>query len=52
MMEEWKVIQNYKNYSVSNLGNIKNNKTNKVLKQNFNKQNYAYVWIKNIDKNY
>ena len=27
MMEEWKAIQNYKNYSVSNLGNIKNNKT-------------------------
>ena len=49
MMEEWKVIQNYKNYSVSNLGNIKNNKTNKILKPNFNKQNYAYVWIKNND---
>ena len=49
MIEEWKVIQSYKNYSVSNLGNVKNNKTNKILKPNFNKQNYAYVWIKNND---
>lgn len=47
MIEEWKIIQNYKNYSVSNFGNVKNNKTSKILKPNFNKQNYAYVWIKN-----
>ena len=37
MIEEWKILQNYKNYSVSNFGNIKNNKTNRILKQNFNK---------------
>ncbi len=49
MIEEWKIIQNYKNYSVSNFGNIKSNKTNKLLKPNFNKQNYAYVWVKNND---
>lgn len=49
MIEEWKILQNYKNYSVSNFGNIKNNKTNRILKQSFNKQNYAYVWVKNND---
>ncbi len=46
MIEEWKVIQNYKNYSVSNFGNIKNNKTNLILKQKLNGK-YLYVWIKN-----
>lgn len=49
MIEKWKTIQGYNNYSVSNLGNIKNNKTNKVLKLSFNKQKYAYVWIKRND---
>ena len=27
-MEEYKLIKNFENYSVSNLGNIKNNDTN------------------------
>jgi len=30
-MEEWKIIDNYKNYQISNLGNVKNIKTNKLL---------------------
>ena len=32
-MEEYKLIKNFENYSVSNLGNVKNNNTNKILKQ-------------------
>jgi hypothetical protein len=31
-MEEWRVIQDFPNYSISKLGNVKNNKTNKILK--------------------
>ena len=31
-MEEWRVINDYPNYSISNLGNVKNNKTGKFLK--------------------
>ena len=29
-MEEYKLIKNFENYSVSNLGNIKNNDTNEI----------------------
>jgi len=32
-MEEWRVIKEFPNYSVSNLGNIINNKTNKTLRK-------------------
>jgi hypothetical protein len=31
-MEEWRVINNYPNYSVSNLGNVMNTTTNRMLK--------------------
>jgi hypothetical protein len=31
-MEEWCVIEDFPNYSVSNLGNVKNNITNKLMK--------------------
>jgi molybdenum-dependent DNA-binding transcriptional regulator ModE len=31
-MEEWRVIKEHPNYSVSNLGNVMNNKTNKIMK--------------------
>lgn len=31
-MEEWRVIKEYPNYSVSNFGNVKNNITQKILK--------------------
>ena len=30
-MEEWRIIDNFPNYSVSNLGNIMNNQTNKSM---------------------
>lgn len=31
-MEEWRVIKEHPNYSISNLGNVMNNKTNKIMK--------------------
>jgi hypothetical protein len=34
-MEEYRIIEEFKNYSVSNLGNVKNNTTSKVLKPGF-----------------
>ena len=43
MIEEWKIIEDFKGYSISNYGNVKNNKTNKVLRQSHNKQKYSYV---------
>jgi hypothetical protein len=43
-MEEYKLIKNFENYSVSNLGNVKNNNTNKILKQR-NNQGYKLVHL-------
>ena len=31
-MEQWKIIDNYPNYSVSNLGNVRNDRKNNILK--------------------
>lgn len=31
-IEEWKVIEDFPNYSVSNLGRVRNNKTSRILK--------------------
>ena len=31
-MEEFKIIPNYENYSISNYGTLKNNKTNRIMK--------------------
>lgn len=45
-MEEWRVISDFTNYSVSNFGNVKNNKTNKLLKLN-KKAGYYHVSLTN-----
>lgn len=39
-MEQWKVINEYNNYSVSSYGNVKNNKTGRVLKYRVTKNGY------------
>jgi hypothetical protein len=36
-MEEWRVINDFPNYSVSNLGNVMNTTTNKIMKLNNNR---------------
>ena len=43
-MEEYKLIKNFENYSVSNLGNVKNNNTNKIIKQ-YNNQGYKQIHL-------
>lgn len=45
-MEEWRVIPNFPNYSVSDLGNVMNTTTNKKLKLN-NKGGYYHVGLTN-----
>lgn len=39
MIQEWKIIKDYPDYSASDFGLIKNNKSGYILKQNFNKSN-------------
>ena len=39
-MEEYRIIKEYENYSVSNFGNVKNNKTDRILSQKINKHGY------------
>jgi hypothetical protein len=45
-MEEWRVINDFPNYSVSNFGNVMNTKTNKILKL-CNKSGYYNISLKN-----
>jgi hypothetical protein len=45
-MEEWRIIKDSPNYSVSNLGNVKNNKTTKILKKNL-KGGYYNISLSN-----
>jgi hypothetical protein len=49
MIQEWKIIEDFPNYSVSDFGLIKNNKNNYILKQYFNKSNGGLYC--NIDGN-
>jgi len=45
-MEEWRVINDFPNYSISNLGNVKNNITNKGMKLNL-KGGYYHISLIN-----
>ena len=42
-MEEYKIIKDFPNYSVSNFGNVINNKTGRVLKLAIGNHGYYYV---------
>jgi hypothetical protein len=46
-MEEWRIINDYPNYSVSNFGNVMNNKTNKLLKLS-DKGGYYNISLTNV----
>lgn len=48
-MEEWKIINNYPNYSISNLGNVKNNRTGKLLKGRLSRKGYLRVGLYSDD---
>jgi hypothetical protein len=45
-MEEWRVINDFPNYSVSNFGNVMNTKTNKKMKL-CNKSGYYHIGLTN-----
>ena len=47
-MEEWRIITDFPNYSVSNFGNVKNNKTNRTMKLSI-KGGYYHVSLTNED---
>lgn len=44
MEEEWRIIKDYPNYSVSNFGNVRNNKTQRILKPQSHK-NGEYLGV-------
>lgn len=44
-MEEFRIIENFENYSVSNLGNVKNNSTGKILKGIINGYGYRVLTL-------
>jgi len=50
IMEEWKVIPNFSNYSASNMGKIRNNTTNKILKGTIVVGYNTYLLIDNNNK--
>lgn len=50
IMEEWRQISDFPNYSVSNFGNVMNDKTNKMLRL-CNKSGYYNISLTN-DNNY
>lgn len=45
MVEDFKVIKDFENYSVSNLGNVRNDKTGLNLKQATNEKGYKFVGL-------
>lgn len=42
-MEEWKIIEEYDNYSVSNIGRVRNDKFNRILTPSVNSSGYYHV---------
>jgi hypothetical protein len=44
MEEEWKVIEDSPNYSVSSFGRFRNNRNGKILKQSIHR-NKGYCWV-------
>ena len=43
MEEEFRIIKDYENYSVSNFGNVRNNTTGRILKPGINGNGYYHV---------
>lgn len=46
-MEEWRLINNYNNYSVSSLGNVRNDKTGRIRKTPLNSSGYKTITLSN-----
>ena len=45
MIEQWKIINEFPQYSVSNLGRVKNNRTNHIMVGGFDRDGYRQVII-------
>ena len=43
IMEEWKIIEDFPNYSISNKGNVMNNKTGNIISQQKQYNGYYIV---------
>lgn len=52
MIEEWKIVSEFPDYSVSNYGRVKRNETNHILSLYYPKGRYAYVCICSKNKKY
>ena len=52
MVEEYRVIKGFENYSVSNFGNVKNKKTGRILKPGINSNGYYQVRLYDNDGKY
>lgn len=52
IQEEWRVIDEFPNYSVSNLGRIKNNITDYILVGGYDKDGYRQVTLSYCKKQY
>ncbi len=46
-MEEWRIVKDYPNYSVSSFGNIRNDKTERLRKTPLNSSGYKTVTLSN-----
>ena len=51
-MEQYKIIKDFLNYSVSNFGNVKNNKTGRVLKPSICNNGYYKISLRNNGNQY
>jgi hypothetical protein len=51
-MEEYRVIKDFENYSVSSFGNVKNNLSNKILKPRINNRGYYQLILRNNNKDF
>ena len=43
MVEEFRIIKGFENYSISNLGRVRNNATDRILKPGIDGRGYYYV---------
>ena len=49
-MEEFRIIKDFENYSISNFGNVRNDKTDRILKQGKNKRGYCIICLMKDNK--
>ncbi len=46
-MQEFKIIKNFENYSISNFGNVRNDKTGRIMKKS-NKDGYKVIGLTDV----